>query len=964
MYKNMASKKASLGNKTNEIIIKGARVNNLKNIDVNIPRDKFVVITGLSGSGKSSLAFDTIYAEGNRRYMESLSSYARNFLDPSVKPDVDKIENLSPPISIDQKSVSRSPRSTVGTLTEVYDYLRILFAKVGVLHCPQCGTSMQKRSSKEILDEILTFSHHTQIAILAKPKDNTTGKELLKHIQQMGYARVRVKGKMITVAEALMLNDEDVNGDIEMVIDRIVLDKKNPDIERMADSIETAMKMGGNSMKILFDNSEEHNYNQDFFCSNCGIKIKEVTPRHFSFNSPEGACDTCSGLGYILKVSDELVIPNKNLSLMEGAIQPWSKSGGKISGQNSQIMILKEVAKKYKFSMNVPVKKLSQQQLDIILYGKDDFKGVIPMLEEKYFETKSDYVRAEIEKYMTEYLCGACEGKRLKKEFLAVEVGEPASTRGNSPRFDEMSHRVEAGDHSSTRGGKTINDLVLMSVTHLEEFFQSSENWKQSNQEKEISRPIVREILGRLGALKNVGLEYLNLGRSAQTISGGEAQRIRLAAQLNSQLMGIVYVLDEPSIGLHNRDTEKLIHTMKKLQSVGNSIIVVEHDESIIKAADWIIDMGPGAGEEGGIVVFEGNYKKLLNSKNLTAQYLSGKKKVSDKKKYRSGSGKMIEIIGAEEHNLKKIDVQIPLQKFVSICGVSGSGKSTLVKDILSKALSRHFYGTKDLPGKHKKIKGLENIKKVISINQAPIGRTPRSNAATYTGVFSHIRDLFAETEEAKTRGYTASRFSFNMKGGRCEVCQGEGLKKIEMHLLPDMYVKCEACDGTRFSKKTLEIEYKGFNVAQILDMDVRLALRFFARHPLIAEKLKTMEDVGLGYLKLGQSATNLSGGEAQRIKLATELARKSTGNTLYILDEPTAGLHFDDIKKLLTVLNALVDKGNTVIVVEHNLDVIKDADWVIELGPDGGELGGYLTFEGTPDKLKKDKKSWTARYL
>ena len=931
----MAAKKYTSSNKNNDIVIKGARVNNLKNIDVNIPREKFVVVTGLSGSGKSSLAFDTIYAEGNRRYMESLSSYARNFLDPSIKPDVDKIENLSPPISIDQKSVSRSPRSTVGTLTEIYDYLRILFAKVGVLHCPDCGTSMQKRSNKEILDEILEFPHHTQIAILAKPKEGMIGRELLRHIQQMGYARVRIREKIVTVAEALLFEDGEINGDIDIIIDRIVLDKKNPDTERMLDSIETAMKVGGNSMKILFDNSEERSYNQDFFCSNCGIKIKEVTPRHFSFNSPEGACSTCSGLGYILKVNDELVIPNRNLSLSEGAIQPWSKSGGKISGQNSQIMILREVAKKYKFSMNVPVKKLSQQQIDIILYGKDDFEGVIPMLEKKYFETKSDYVRAEIEKYMTEHVCETCGGKRLKKEYLAVEVQ-----------------------------GKTINDLVLMSVSHLEEFFQNWERWKQSNQEKEISRSIVREILGRLGALKNVGLEYLNLGRSAQTISGGEAQRIRLAAQLNSQLMGIVYVLDEPSIGLHNRDTEKLIHTMKKLQSVGNSIIVVEHDESIIKAADWIIDMGPGAGEEGGTVVFEGNYKKLLSSKNITAQYLSKKKKVSDKKKYRHGSGKFIEILGAEEHNLKKIDVKIPLHKFVSICGVSGSGKSTLVKDILSKALSRHFYGTKELPGKHKKVKGLENVKKVISINQAPIGRTPRSNAATYTGVFSHIRDLFAETEEAKNRGYTASRFSFNMKGGRCEVCQGEGLKKIEMHLLPDMYVKCEACDGTRFSKKTLEIEYKGFNVAQILDMDVRFALRFFSRQPLIAEKLKTMEDVGLGYLKLGQSATNLSGGEAQRIKLATELARKSTGNTLYILDEPTAGLHFEDIKKLLSVLNALVDKGNTVIVVEHNLDVIRDADWVIELGPDGGECGGYVTFEGTPDKLKKDKKSWTAKYL
>lgn len=931
----MSSKKTVNVGDSNEIVIKGARVNNLKNIDVNIPRDKFVVITGLSGSGKSSLAFDTVYAEGNRRYMEGLSSFARNFLDPSVKPDVDKIENLSPPISIDQKSVSRSPRSTVGTLTEIYDYLRIMYAKIGILHCPNCGTSMQKKSNQEILDEIMTFSHHTQIAILAKPKDALSGKELLKHIQQLGYARVRLNGKMMAVVEAMMLEEGEIQTDIEMVIDRIVLDKKKPDLERMVDSIETAMKMGSNSIKILFDNVEERIYNQDFFCSECGVKIKEVTPRHFSFNSPEGACDTCSGLGYTLKVNEELIIPNKNLSILEGAILPWSKSGGKISGQSSQMLALKEVAKKYKFSLSVPVKKLTAAQLKIVLYGTESYESVIPMLEKKYLETKSDYVRTEIEKYMTAHTCPSCEGKRLKKEFLAVKIQD-----------------------------KNIHELVSMSVTSLREFFEASEKWNVSSEQKLIAKPIIREIMQRLKALENVGLEYLNLGRSAQTISGGEAQRIRLAAQLNSQLMGIVYVLDEPSIGLHSRDTEKLIATIKALQDVGNSLIVVEHDESIIRAADWIIDMGPGAGEEGGIVVFEGDYKKLIASKNLTAQYISKKKKVSEKKKYRTGNGKFIEILGAEENNLKNIDVKIPLEKFVAICGVSGSGKSTLVKNILSKALSRHFYNTKDLPGKYQKIKGFEHVKKVISINQNPIGRTPRSNAATYTGVFSHIRDLFAATEEAKNRGYTASRFSFNMKGGRCEVCQGEGSKKIEMHLLPDMYVKCEACGGTRFSKKTLEIEYKGFNIAQILDMDVRLALRFFARHPLIAEKLKTMEDVGLGYLKLGQSATNLSGGEAQRIKLATELARKSTGSTLYILDEPTAGLHFDDIRRLLQVLNALVDKGNSVVVVEHNLDVVRDADWVLELGPDGGGQGGYLTFEGTPDKLKKDKKSWTGKYL
>lgn len=929
------AKKNSAAAERSQIIVTGARANNLKNIDIRIPRDKFVVITGLSGSGKSSLAFDTVYAEGNRRYMEGLSSYARNFLDIGGKPDVDRIENLSPPVSIDQKSVSRSPRSTVGTLTEVYDYLRILFAKVGRLHCPSCNSLMQRRSSKEILEELLSLEHHTQIAIFSRLYDaEKTPRELLRSAEQLGYARVRMAGKIVTLAEASVMADEELSAPVDVVVDRLILDKKNPDQERISDSVETAFKMGAGTLLIVIDNKEERSYNQDFFCGSCGIKIKEVTPRHFSFNSPEGACQGCAGLGYTLKVNPELVIPNSTLSLAEGAIQPWSKSGGKINGNTGYSALLRDLAAKLKFSLNSPVKKLSKAQIGAIIYGSGAFEGVIPSLERKYAETKSEYVRTEIEKYMTAHTCQSCQGKRLKPEYLAVEVG-----------------------------GKSIDDFVSMGVGSLRIFLEKQLQFPDKRSE-EVAKPILREVGKRLQALENVGLEYLNLGRSAQTISGGEAQRIRLATQLNAQLMGIVYVLDEPSIGLHSRDTEKLISTMRSLQDVGNSLIVVEHDERIIRNADWVIDMGPGAGEEGGMVIFEGDLPKLLKAKTPTAQYLSGKKKVSEKKKYRKGNGKFIEVIGATENNLKNVDVRIPLGMFVTICGVSGSGKSTLVSDILSKALSRYFFGSKALPGEHKKLKGLENIGKVISINQSPIGRTPRSNAATYTGVFAHIRELFAETEEAKNRGYSASRFSFNMKGGRCEVCQGDGMRKIEMHLLPDMYVKCEACGGTRYNKRTLEIEYKGYNIAKVLDMDVRFALRFFARHPLIAEKLRTMEEVGLGYLKLGQSATNLSGGEAQRIKLATELARKSSGNTLYILDEPTVGLHFEDIRRLLGVLNALVEKGNSVLVVEHNTDVIKESDFVIELGPDGGEKGGELIFAGTPDKLKKEKKSWTARYL
>ncbi len=951
----MATKNLS---QRDHINIRGARVNNLKNIDIDIPRDKFVVITGLSGSGKSSLAFDTIYAEGNRRYMEGLSSYARNFLDVSAKPDMDKVENLSPSIAIDQKSISRSPRSTVGTLTEIYDYLRILFAKVGKPHCPSCGNIMRRTDNREILEEIIKAGDKNQIAILAPmnpgPSSTKSSKEILRQIQQLGYARVRFMKKIMTVDEAVLIASPEVDSEIDIVVDRIMINLKNIDKERILDSIETAIKLGSGSLIILINNEKEKNYNRDFICLECGVKIKEISPRHFSFNNPEGACDFCSGLGIKLKVNPDLVIPNKNLSLAEGAIKPWSRSEIKNGSSSSYFSALKSLADAYKFSLNTPVKNLPSWQINLVLYGTKDekimqkvkdlggiknvffsFEGVIPELERKYQETKSDYVRTEIEKYMITEVCPECQGKRIKKEFLSVLVNE-----------------------------KSIDDLVNLSISKLKSFFSNFDSRDLTQEEKNIVTPIIKEITARLGSLENVGLEYLNLARSSQTISGGEAQRIRLAVQINSRLMGIVYVLDEPSIGLHSRDTEKLIETMKSLRDTGNSLIIVEHDKAIMKSADFIVDMGPGAGEDGGEVVFSGTYDKLLVSKTLTADYLSGKEKVSIKNKFRAGNKKSIEILKASEHNLKNIDVQIPLGKFVVVCGVSGSGKSTLMNDILARALARKFYQAKAEPGKHQKIKGLENIDKVINIDQSPIGRTPRSNAATYTGVFSHIRDIFAGLEESKNRGYTASRFSFNMKGGRCEVCQGDGKKKIEMYLMPDMYVKCEACSGTRYNKKTLEIEYKGFNIAQILNMDVSFALRFFASHPLILEKLKTMEEVGLGYLKLGQSATDLSGGEAQRIKLAAELARKSTGKTLYILDEPTIGLHFEDIKRLLKVLDTLVEKGNSVVVVEHNVDVIKNADWVIELGPDGGEKGGEIVYEGTPDKLKKCKKSWTGKYL
>jgi excinuclease ABC subunit A len=928
--------------KRDKIRIIGARVNNLKNIDVEIPKNKLVVITGLSGSGKSSLAFDVVHAEGNRRYLESMSSYARQFLEISGKPDADKIENLSPTISIDQKSISKSPRSTVGTLTEIYDYLRVLFAKIGVPYCPHCRLPMVRKNNQEILDELLEMEEDTRVAILARIKDSDKDvRQVLKNISQLGYARARIAGRIMLIEDALVSPEGSLSGSVEVVIDRLNIKKNSADKERILDSIETAFKIGKGFMAISIDNGESRIYNQDFVCSNCYFKISDITPKHFSFNSPEGACEHCSGLGTVREVDEDLIAPNRNLSLSEGAILPLSKSGGRANSHGNYLDTLEEIGKVRNFSLDDPIKKISKENLKLILNGYQDeklginFQGVVSIIKKKYVESSSVAFRKEIEKYMLEKTCVHCEGKRIKKEYLSVIVS-----------------------------GKSIDDIVRMDIDAFLDFLREFEKESLDGSKKEIVHTLLKEMEAKATALRNVGLEYLELFRGAQTLSGGEGQRIRLATQIGSELSGIIYVLDEPSVGLHNRDTRKLIETMKFLRDNGNSVIVVEHDKEIMESADWIIDMGPGAGAFGGEVIFEGDIKKLKNSKTQTARFLSGKEKASSKKKVRPVARNYLEILGATEHNLKNVDMRIPLRRFVSITGVSGSGKSTLVSDILAKALSAHFFRAKNIPGKHKKIKGLNFIDKVIEVDQSPIGRTPRSNAATYTGVFSLIRELFAETEEAKTRAYSASRFSFNMKGGRCESCQGDGTRKIEMHLLPDMYMKCEVCGGSRYNSKTLDIEYQGVNISQVLDMSVSYALRFFHKSHFIVEKLKTLEEVGLGYLKLGQSATNLSGGEAQRIKLATELARKSTGKTLYILDEPTIGLHFEDVRKLLLVLDALVEKGNSILVVDHNSDIIRHSDWVIDMGPEGGRGGGEIVYEGAPEGLKKCKNSWTGKYL
>lgn len=935
----------------NEIVIKGARVHNLQNITVKIPRDKLVVITGLSGSGKSSLAFDTLYAEGQRRYVESLSAYARQFLGLMDKPDVDQIDGLSPAISIDQKSTTRNPRSTVGTVTEVYDYLRLLYARTGIAHCPQCGRAIERQSIKQIADQVLDFPKNSRLLIMAPLIRDRKGehKQALRDARAAGFARVRIDDSVYTLDEAEGLQlDRQRRHTIEVVVDRYFLEDK-PDKPRLVDSLETAARHGNGLVVVQnTETKEEKFFSEEFSCVECGISIPSLEPRDFSFNSPHGACPDCTGLGTKQEIDPDLVVPNRKLSLAEGAIKPWSKSGR----SRWYDRLLRALAKSKGFSLDTAVQDLSADQLHDILYAEGEpvvvqtgrgtwqtvYEGVIPQLMRRYKETDSDHTRVEIEQFMVEKDCPTCGGKRLKPAPLAVGVG-----------------------------GKTIHEVVTLAIDEALDFFKSLQQGKVetfSKTHQAIAKQILKEISSRLTFLRDVGLSYLTLDRRAGTLAGGEAQRIRLATQIGSGLVGVLYILDEPSIGLHQRDNSKLIKTLQNLKALGNTVIVVEHDEETIRTADQVIDIGPGAGEHGGKVIFQGTPKQLMRSRTLTGRYLSGDLSISPPKKYRSGNGKKLTVIGATEHNLKNVTVDIPLGVLACVTGVSGSGKSTLINDILSRVLARHFHRAKTHPGAHQEVAGLQHLDKVITIDQSPIGRTPRSNPATYTGLFTPIRDLFASTEEAKVRGYKAGRFSFNVKGGRCETCQGDGVLKIEMHFLPDVYVQCDECKGKRYNAQALEIEFKGVNISDVLEMTVEHALTFFHAMPSIREKLQTLHDVGLGYIRLGQPATTLSGGEAQRIKLATELSRRATGKTLYILDEPTTGLHFDDVNRLLAVLQKLVDKGNSVLVIEHNLDIIKSADHIIDMGPEGGDAGGHLVATGTPREVAKVKKSHTGEYL
>ncbi len=936
------------------IKIRGAKVHNLKNINLDIPKDKLVVITGVSGSGKTSLAFDTLYAEGQRRYVESLSAYARQFLGIMQKPNVDKIEGISPAISIDQRKASHNPRSTVGTITEIYDYLRLLFARVGTPHCPKCGKKISRQTIDQITKQVLGLKNNgsgvSEIMILGpvirKKKGEYHG--ILEEIQRSGFIRVRVDGITYRTEEALNLKlARYKKHNINVVVDRLTLDK-DLDRARLVDSLETALKLGkGVAIIHQLSKSREKKpedliFSEHFACEKCNISLPELEPRLFSFNSPYGACPSCQGLGRRLEADPQRVMPNLSLSIAEGAIFPWAYASYKVGRQGYFWKKLEALAQRNKFSLNSPAKDLSKTVINLILYGDNKFEGVISWLERRFYETDSEQARDEYKKYMVERECNVCKGKRLKPEVLSVKVAR-----------------------------KSIAEIVDMSIIEAKDFFNEL-LVKLKPEEQKVAQPIIKEIINRFQFLIDVGLNYLTLDRQSSSLSGGEEERIRLATQIGSRLTGVLYILDEPSIGLHPRDQERLIKTLKKLRDLGNTVLVVEHDPQTIAAADWVIDIGPGAGKHGGKVIFEGTPKKLLKTHCLTGDYLSGRKKVEIPKKIISNnlSGKVkkkpefLVIKGAKEHNLKNIEVKIPLSKLVCITGVSGSGKSSLMNDILAKALMRKFYNSKEEPGKHKSILGLNYLNKVVLIDQSPIGRTPRSNPATYTGVFTYVRELFAKTKEARIRGYNLGRFSFNVKGGRCENCQGQGQIKIEMYFLPDIYIQCSECKGKRFNKETLSVEYKGKNIAEILESAVEDTLDFFKNIPGLFQKIKVLNDVGLGYLSLGQPAPSLSGGEAQRIKLAAELSKKATGRTLYILDEPTTGLHPDDVKRLVQVLRKLVDKGNTVLVIEHNFDVIKNSDWIIDLGPEGGDEGGQIIFEGNSEDIVKCKESYTGKFL
>jgi len=934
------------------IFIKGAREHNLKDIDVVIPRNKLVVITGVSGSGKSSLAFDTIYAEGQRRYVESLSAYARQFLGRMEKPDVDYIEGLSPAISIDQKGPPHNPRSIVGTVTEIYDYLRLLFARVGHPHCPECGRKISRQTVQQIVDAVQEIPQGSRIMILAPLVRDRKGEHqtILKDLQKAGFVRVRVDGKINDLSEEFQL-DKNKKHTIEVVVDRLQIEQSE-NATRLADSVETALKLGSGVVLIKVLDGEELLFSEHFACVYCGISLGEIAPRTFSFNSPYGACPVCTGLGCKLEIDANLVVPDKRLSLNEGAIQPWIRNGQLSTWSRS---ILQSLGHRHGFSLSTPVKDLSEEQLRVILYGDGgelipatyedrngqlrqyyaNFPGVIPYLERRYRETSSDSVREDIERYMAANPCPACHGKRLKPESLAVTIL-----------------------------GKNIMDVTAQAITEILNWVEQLGD-KISPRELTIARQIIKEIHARLGFLRDIGLSYLTLDRPSATLSGGEAQRIRLATQIGSGLSGVLYICDEPTVGLHPADGSRLIATLKRLRDLDNTIIVVEHDEAMMRAADHIIDMGPGAGKQGGEIVATGTLQEIMDcQQSITGQYLSRKKQIPLPTERRPGSGKELVIQGARENNLKNIDIHIPLGKFVCITGVSGSGKSSLINEVLYKRLARFFYRAKERPGECDVILGTENIDKVVNIDQSPIGRTPRSNPATYTGTFTPIRELFATVPEARMRGYLQGRFSFNVKGGRCEACQGAGYVQIEMQFLPNVTVPCEVCKGKRYNREALEIQFKGENISEILDMTVDEALLFFDHFPKVKNKLETLRDVGLGYIRLGQPAPTLSGGEAQRVKLATELSRRSTGKTLYILDEPTTGLSFSDIACLLKVLQRLVDYGNTVIVIEHHMDVVKNADWVIDLGPGAGDEGGYLVDAGTPEELTQNDTSSTGRYL